>query len=74
MHRIPARITPAIVEFALGDLANHPHRVGKPLNRELTGLFGDRRGPHRLLYRMDDETLWVYIVHCGAPRDVSLPR
>ena len=68
MHRIPARITPAIVEFAFGDLANRPLRVGKPLNRELTGLFGARRGPYRLLYRMDDETLWVYIVHCGAPR------
>ncbi len=70
----PAPDHPAIVEFAFGDLANHPLRVGKPLNRALTGLFGARRGPYRLLYRMDDETLWVYIVHCGAPRDVSLPR
>ncbi len=55
MRRIPPRITPAIVEFAFGELANHPRRVGKPLNRELTGLFGARRGPYRLLYRMDDE-------------------
>ncbi len=39
MHRIPPRITPAIVEFAFGELANHPRRVGKPLNRELTGLW-----------------------------------
>jgi hypothetical protein len=27
MHSIPPRITSAIVEFAFGDLANHPRRV-----------------------------------------------
>ena len=31
-------------------------------------------GPYRLLYRMDDETLRVYIVHVEHRADVSRPR
>ena len=68
MQSITPRVVPAIIEFAFGDLAREPHRVGKPLERELTGLFGARRGPYRLLYRIDDEALRVYIVHIDTER------
>ena len=54
LQRIPPRIVPAIIEFAFGDLAASPHRVGKPLQRELEGLFGARRGPYRILHAIDD--------------------
>ncbi len=63
LQSIPPRVVPAIVEFACGDLAREPHRVGNPLERELSGLFGARRGPYRLLYRIDDEGERVYIIH-----------
>jgi len=71
---IPPRIVPAIIEFAYGDLAREPHRVGKPLERELTGLFGARRGPYRLLYRIDDQAQQVYIVHIDHRADAYRPR
>lgn len=53
LRLIPPRIVPAIVEFAYGDLAREPRRVGKPLGRELAGTLSARRGPYRLLYRVD---------------------
>jgi hypothetical protein len=31
---------PAIIEFVFGDLATAPQRVGKPLERELSGSLG----------------------------------
>ncbi len=62
LRHIPPRIVPAIVEFAYGDLARDPRRVGRPLERELMGTFSARRGPYRLLYRVDDEAARIYIL------------
>ncbi|GAA0995207.1 type II toxin-antitoxin system RelE family toxin [Subtercola frigoramans] len=50
LHTIPPRILPAIIEFIYGDLAASPRRVGKPLSRELSGIFSARRGSYRILY------------------------
>lgn len=74
LQRIPPRVVSAVVEFAFRDLAREPHRVGKPLERELSGLFGARRGPYRLLYRIDDEAQRVHIVHIGHRTDVYRSR
>lgn len=74
LQRIPPRVVSAVVEFAFGDLAREPHRVGKPLERELSGLFGARRGPYRLLYRIDDEAQRVHIVHISHRTDVYRSR
>jgi mRNA-degrading endonuclease RelE of RelBE toxin-antitoxin system len=64
---------PAIVEFAFGDLAAAPQRVGKPLERELSGLFGARRGPYRVLYRIDEDTKLVTIVRIAHRADAYRP-
>ena len=74
LQRIPPRVVSAVVEFAFGDLAREPHRVGKPLERELSGLFGARRGPYRLLYRIDEEAQRVFIVHIGHRTDFYRSR
>ena len=74
LQNIPPRIVPAVIEFAFGDLARAPHHVGKPLQRELSGLFGARRGPYRLLYRIDDEAQRIYVVHIDHRSDVYRPR
>lgn len=63
LHGIPPRIIPAIIEFAYGDLSRESRRVGKPLERELAGMFSARRGPYRLLYRVDDASQQVDILH-----------
>ena len=74
LQSIPPRIVPAIIEFTFRDLAREPRRVGKPLERQLTGLFGARRGPYRLLYRIDDEAQRVYVIHIDHRADVYRPR
>jgi mRNA-degrading endonuclease RelE of RelBE toxin-antitoxin system len=74
LGRIPPRVAPAIVEFLFGDLARQPHRVGNPLERELVGFFGARRGPYRVLYRIDDEAQRVYAIHVDHCGDVYRPR
>ncbi len=74
LQGIPPRIVSAIIEFAYGELAREPRRVGKPLKRELVGLFGARRGPYRLIYRIDDDQHRVYVVHIDHRADVYRPR
>lgn len=70
MSTIPPRIVSAIVEFAFGDLAESPQRVGKPLVRELVGTFSARRGPYRVLYRIDEETRRVDVLRVAHRADV----
>jgi mRNA interferase RelE/StbE len=57
LHQLPPRVLSAVIEFAFGDLAREPRRVGKPLRRELAGMYSARRGPYRVLYRIDDDSL-----------------
>ncbi len=70
LQRIPPRIVPAIIEFAFGDLASAPRRVGKPLQRELEGLFSARRGPYRILHLIDDDINRVEILRIDHRSDV----
>lgn len=74
LERIPPRIVPAVIEFAYGDLARSPRRVGKPLSRELEGLFSARRGPYRLLYEIDDGHIRVLVVRVDHRADVYRRR
>ncbi|VBA62317.1 type II toxin-antitoxin system RelE family toxin [Mycobacterium attenuatum] len=64
LEKLPPRILAAVIEFAFGDLARQPRRVGKPLRGDLAGQYSARRGPYRLLYRVDDtaEIVWVHRV------------
>lgn len=73
LQRIPPRIVSAIIEFAFGDLASFPHRVGKPLQRDLEGLFGARRGTYRLLYAIDDGANLVEILRIDHRSDIHRP-
>ncbi len=73
MESIPPRIVPAIVEFIYGDLAANPRRVGKPLERELTGLFSARRGPYRVLYVINESAEDVQVLRIDHRADVYRP-
>jgi mRNA-degrading endonuclease RelE of RelBE toxin-antitoxin system len=70
MQRLPPRVVAAVVEFAFGDLAREPRRVGKPLHRELAGVFSARRGPYRELYRIDDDRSTVSILRVDHRADI----
>jgi mRNA interferase RelE/StbE len=70
LHKLPPRIAAAVIEFAFGDLSREPRRVGKPLRRELAGIFSARRGPYRVLYRIDDGRAAVSILRVDHRADV----
>lgn len=74
LRGVPPRIQPAIIEFVYGDLARQPRRVGKPLQRELEGLWSARRGPYRILYEIFDERLVVLVVHVDHRADIYRSR
>lgn len=74
LRGVPPRIVPAIIEFVYGDLARSPRRVGKPLQRDLQGLWGARRGPYRVIYEILDERLLVLVIHIAHRADVYRSR
>ena len=74
LRGVPPRLVPAIIEFVYGDLARNPKRVGKPLERELKGLWSARRGPYRILYELIDEQLVVTVIHVDHRADIYRPR
>lgn len=61
LDKLPPRVLSAVIEFAFGDLAREPRRVGKPLRRELAGMHSARRGPYRVLYRIDDARFLIFV-------------
>ena len=73
LNAIPPRVLSAVVEFTFGDLALEPRRVGKPLRDDLAGLFSARRGPYRVLYRIDDAARIVFVVRVDHRADVYRP-
>lgn len=70
LNSLPPRMLSAVIEFAFGDLSEEPRRVGKPLRRELAGMFSARRGPYRILYRIDDDRATVWILRVDHRADV----
>lgn len=74
LRRVPPRIVPAIIEFVYGDLVREPQRVGKPLRRELEGLWGARRGPYRIQYEIIDDRVLVLVIHVHHRGDAYRPR
>jgi mRNA interferase RelE/StbE len=61
LARMPERIAAAVVEFLVGPLIEQPHRVGKPLQRELE-YCSARRGAYRVIYRVDESVGEVVVV------------
>lgn len=59
---LPQEVAAAVIEFITGDLLRAPGRVGKPLQRELGGLWAGRRGSYRVLYTIDDEARVVTVL------------
>jgi len=62
LDRVPPKVASAIVEFMVGPLLENPHRVGRPLLRELSGYLSARRGAYRIIYRINKEAGDVEVV------------
>ena len=54
LGRLPEKAAAAVVE-CLEAIAGAPRRVGKPLRFELAGLWSARRGPYRVIYRIEND-------------------
>jgi mRNA interferase RelE/StbE len=73
LDRLPERVAAAIAEFLTGDLLAAPRRVGKPLRRELAGIWSARRGPYRVIYEIDDQAPVVVVLRIDHRADVYRP-
>jgi mRNA interferase RelE/StbE len=74
LDRLPDKVASAIVEFMLGALLDDPHRVGRPLRRELAGLHSARRGSYRVVYEISDETSTVTVLRVDHRSTIYRPR
>lgn len=70
IEKLPERIAWAVFEFCAGPLADNPHRVGKPLVNELTGLYSARRGEYRIIYAIYDDRVVVEVARVQRRSDV----
>jgi mRNA interferase RelE/StbE len=67
---LPMAVAAAVTKFLTGALLDNPHRVGKPLARELSGYHSARRGAYRVIYRIDDAGQLVHVVRIDHRVDV----
>lgn len=74
LHRLPAKVSAAIIEFIIGPLADNPARMSKPLRNELAGYRTARRGDYRVLIRIDEPAHAVMVVRIDHRADVYRPR
>lgn len=66
---LPEPVAVAVIEFVTGALIENPQRVGKPLRGDLAGIRSARRGTYRILYRINDESQEVVVLHIEHRRD-----
>jgi mRNA interferase RelE/StbE len=71
---LPLAVAAAVTEFLTGPLLDNPHRVGKPLARELDGYHSARRGAYRVIYRIDEKNRIVNVVRIDHRADVYRTR
>lgn len=69
-ERLPQSVASAVLEFLTGDLLVSLYRVGKPLQRELAGVWSARRGTYRILYEIDDVERVVRVLDVSHRGDV----
>jgi mRNA interferase RelE/StbE len=72
--QLPEAVVTAVIEFLTTTLVREPRRVGKPLRRELAGIWSARRGTYRILYRVRDETREVVVLRVEHRSDVYRTR
>lgn len=70
---LPESVAAAAVEFLTHTLVHHPHRVGKPLQFDLDGVWAARRGTYRVLYRINETSREVVVLRVEHRRDAYRP-
>jgi mRNA-degrading endonuclease RelE of RelBE toxin-antitoxin system len=73
LDRLPVSVVAAVLE-TVEAIASNPRRLGKPLRFELEGCWLARRGPYRVVYRIEDEARVVSVLAVAHRADVYRPR
>ncbi|MGI8945765.1 MAG: type II toxin-antitoxin system RelE family toxin [Thermoleophilaceae bacterium] len=73
LARLPEPAAAAVLE-TIQTIAANPRRLGKPLTRDLEGLYSARRGPYRVIYELDETAGVVRVVAIGHRRDIYRGR
>jgi mRNA-degrading endonuclease RelE of RelBE toxin-antitoxin system len=73
IDRLPISVAAAVIE-TLETIATNPQRLGKPLRFELEGCHSARRGPYRIIYRIDDATRSIKVLAVAHRADAYRPR
>lgn len=74
VDQLPPRVTPAVIEFIYGPLADNPRRLGKPLRDDFAGEWSARRGPYRVLYRLVENQELIVVTRIGHRAKVYKTR
>lgn len=73
IDRLPIAVAAAVIE-TLAAIATNPRRLGKPLRFELADCWSARRGPYRIVYRIDDGAHTISVVAVAHRADVYRSR
>lgn len=73
LDRLSISVAAAVIE-TLGAIAGNPRRLGKPLRFDLEGYWSARRGPYRIVYRLEEEARSVSVVAVAHRADVYRSR
>jgi mRNA interferase RelE/StbE len=73
IDRLPISVAAAVIE-TLATIATNPHRLGKPLRFALEGCHSARRGPYRVIYRIDDATRSIKVLAVAHRATAYRPR
>jgi mRNA interferase RelE/StbE len=73
IDRLPISVAAAVIE-ALDTIATNPQRLGKPLRFELERCHAARRGPYRIIYRIDDAARSIKVLAVAHRTDAYRPR
>jgi mRNA interferase RelE/StbE len=74
LQRLPDKIAAAVLEFILGPLLQNPHRIGRPLRGDLTGLHAARISSYRVVYEIDESQHKVIVLDIDHRADIYRPR
>jgi mRNA interferase RelE/StbE len=73
IDRLPISVAAAVIE-TFDAITPNPQRLGKPLRFELEGYLSARRGPYRVIYRIDGATCSITVVAVAHRSDIYRPR
>lgn len=74
-ERLPPDVAAAALELITGRLLESPHRVGKALGAELTGIYSARLGRDwRVFYEIDESRQIVIVLDIRHRASAYRPR